>query len=111
MASLALLDNIETSGIQPVQRKYEIKYYGGTIQIDATSTRDAIEQFEKKYTDNWHTAGLSEPELKSILPAGPENAIDKANYNRIIAFEKKHEEPMRKQMIMDFLSLLKPVNK
>lgn len=111
MGDIPLLDNIETSGIELVPREYEVKYYGGTISIMATSTREAITEFEKKYTDNWYTAGLKEPFIKSILPAGNPDEIDKGNYDRIRAFEKKHEEPMRKQMILDFLSLLKPVNK
>lgn len=111
MGVIALLDNIETSGIELPDREYEIKYYGGTISIMATSTRKAIEAFEKKYTDNWYTAGLKEPWIKSIIPAGNPDEIDKPNYDRIQRFEKEKAEPMRQQMIMYFLSLLNPVNK
>lgn len=96
--------------IELVERDYEIKYYGGTISIMATSSRKAIEAFEKNYTDNWYTAGLKEPWIKSILPAGSPDEIDKPNYDRIQQFEKESGAPMRKQMIMDFLSLLKPVD-
>lgn len=50
-------------------KKYLVKYYGGSIEIEAESTRKAIEKFESTYQDHWYAAYPLDNTVTSSKPA------------------------------------------
>lgn len=81
---------------------YEVKYYGGTIEIEAENCREAILIFEKTYTDHWHSVGPTEREIKSILPGNPEIELTHGNYHRILKDEQGWEKNYRAAAMDNF---------
>jgi hypothetical protein len=74
---------------------YEVKFYGGSVELEADSCRLAIAAFEKTYPDYWHSVGPVNREVKSILPGQPEVELTHANYDRILGDEQGWEKNYR----------------
>lgn len=96
------------------QKTYILHHAGGQLDLQATSTRDAIQTYQKEYGEDWFSCGPKDPPAKSIVPAGPADALTKANYDRIVADEEGWEKGMRLQMRLDFENtglLTRPISK
>lgn len=46
-------------------KTFEIKYYGGSVDVQATSTKNAIKVFEETYQDHWYAAGPKAAPIKT----------------------------------------------
>ncbi len=92
-------------------RTYTLIHAGGQLDIQATSTRDAIRTYQKEYGEDWYSCGPKDPPAKSIVPAGPADALTKANYDRIVADEEGWEKQMRGQMSLSLELLVRTTTK